>query len=126
MKSPAELFVESLTLWPEPMPPDNMTSDDWYDVVFIFTGTRIKSDNENIGLALAESIESPALTIDNFRGNEALFMFAFQALTKTYDVDRIQKFHKIHGTGVADWMKSEPKGREKIEFFENIFTPKEA
>ena len=128
MKSPAELFVESLTQWPEPMPSDNMTSDDWLDVINIYSNTAIEYVDGNVGLALIQTIESQELTIDNFQGNEALFVFAFNALARTYDLERIQKFHKIHGQSIVDWINSEPGKAEclkQVEFFENIFIIKE-
>ena len=129
MKSPAELFVESLTKWPEPMPSHNMTSDDWLDVVNLYSNATIEYIDGDVGLALIQTIESQGLTIDNFQGNEALFVFAFNALAKTYDLDRIQKFHKIHGQSIVDWINNKPGKDEclkEVEFFENIFTPKEA
>ena len=128
MKSPAELFVESLTLWPEPMPSDNLTSYDWLDVASIYSNINVENAAANVGLSLISVIESQGLTIDNFRGNEGLFIFAFNSLLETQDLGRIEKFHRLHGKSIADCYNNDPNQDrvKQAEFFRNIFTPKEA
>jgi len=126
MKSPAELFVESLTEWPEPMVSTNLTSDDWCDVASIFSNTRIDNVGDNVGLSIIGAIESQSLTIENFKGNEGLFMFAFNTMMSTHDIERIKKFHKMHGKSIVDWISSNPDNQKQTDFFQNIFTPKEA
>ena len=128
MKSPAELFVESLTEWPEPMVSTNLTTDDWCEVASIYSNIRINNVDGNVGLSIIETIESQSLTIESFKGNEGLFVFAFQELSKTCDIDRIQRFHKIHKDAITKFYTTAYTidQRERVEFFENIFTPKEA
>lgn len=127
MKSPAELFVESLTEWPEPMVSTNLTTDDWCEVASIYSNIRINNVDGNVGLSIIGTIESQSLTIESFKGNEGLFVFAFQELSKTYDIDRIQRFHKIHKDAITKFYTAcTIDQRERVEFFENIFTPKEA
>ena len=127
MKSPAELFVESLTDWPEPMCSTNLTSDDWCEVAGIYSNTHIDNVDGNVGLSIVGAIESQSLTIENFKGTEGLFVFAFKSLMDTEDVDRIRKFHKIHKDAIVQFYTDDtPYQRGKVEFFENIFTPKEA
>ena len=128
MKSPAELYVESLTFWPEPMGADNLTSSDWHDVAGIITNTHIEQTDANVGLSLVAAIESQGLTIENFQGNVGLFVFAFNSLMKTASIDRIKKFHKMHGQSIVDWFNNDSNGdrTRQAEFYTNIFTPKEA
>ena len=53
-------------------------------------------------------------------------MFAFNALVETRDIDRIKKFHNIHKDVIVQFYTDNATDqREKVEFFENIFTPKE-
>ena len=126
MKSPAELFVESLSDWPEPMVSTNLTSDDWCDVASIFSNARIDNVDDNVGLSIVGAIESQSLTIENFKGNEGLFVFAFNTMMNTRDLDRIKKFHKMHGKSIVDWISSNPDNKKQTDFFQNIFTLKEA
>ena len=126
MKSPAELFVESITEWPETMASDNLSSDDWYEVASIYSNTRIEQADANVGLSLVAAIEAQGLTIDNFKGTEGLFVFAYDACMHTNDIERIKKWHKIHGQSIVHWANTDRNRYfNKCEFFKNIFTPKE-
>lgn len=122
MKSPAELYVESLTLWPEPMNPENLTSGDWHDVAGIIANTHIGQTDANVGLSLVTAIESQGLTIDNFQNFEGLFVFASNALMETGDLKRVRAFHNNHGKSIVQWYNKQSHQRlRQVEFFENIF-----
>ena len=126
MKSTAELFVESLTEWPEPLSSAVLTPGDRYEVASILTGTRIDNVDDNVGLSIATVIESQSLTIKNFEGNEGLFAYAFAAVMETEDAEYIKRFHKMHGKSYVDWINNNRDHKEQSLFFKNIFTPKEA
>ena len=100
MKTPAELYKESLTDWPEPMPGTCLTPDDWRE----FAGLFVADDpNTAVGLQLASCIEDQGLTASHFKdGAEFLYVFAFNSIMDTKDLERIIKYHKIHGRGVVD------------------------
>jgi len=102
MKSPAELYKESLTSWPEPLPATCLAPQDWRELVGLFVAKPIEQET-NVGLQLVSSIEEQGLTRDNFKGGgEFLYVFAFNSLMESGDIPRIMKFHKLHGGAVVD------------------------
>ena len=100
MKTPAELYKESLVHWPEPLPASCLTPKDWQE----FAGLFVADDpNTAVGLQLASCIEDQGLTASHFKdGAEFLYVFAFNSIVDTKDLERIIKYHKIHGHGVVD------------------------
>ena len=102
MKTPAELYKESLVDWPEPMPGTCLTPQDWREFVGLFVAKPFEHET-NVGLQLVSCIEEQGLTGDNFKGGaEFLYVFAFNSLMESGDIPRIMKFHKLHGGAVVD------------------------
>ena len=112
MKSPAELYKESLVDWPEPLSDACLTPDDWRELVGLFVAEPFEHDT-NIGLQLASRIEEQGLTRDHFKGGaEFLYVFAFHALSESVasangSIQRLQEYHKIHGKAVVDIIQSD-------------------
>lgn len=128
MKSPAELFSESLTKWPEPMASNNLTLEDWREFASIYCNVPVERLAGNIGLSLFSVIESQKLTINDFQGCEGMFISVFNQLMQTKDLVHIKAFHALHGSDIVDWVKNDPHRErvKQVEFFDSIFALKEA
>ena len=107
MKTPAELYKESLVDWPEPMPATCLAPNDWREFVGLFVAKPFEH-NTNVGLQLVSCIEEQGLTGDHFKGGgEFLFVFAFNSLMESEDIPRITKYHALHGQAVVDIIQSD-------------------
>ncbi len=113
MKTPAELYKESLLDWPEPLPGSCLSPKDWREFVGLFVANPFEHSTD-VGLQLASCIEQQGLTVDHFKGGaEFLYVFAFNSLSEsaaTGDggaIQRLVKYHKIHGQAVVDVIASD-------------------
>ncbi len=107
MKTPAELYKESLVEWPEPLPASCLTPKDWREFVGLFVANPLEH-NTDVGLQLASCIEQQGLTVDHFKdGAEFLYVFAFNSVMETEDLSRIQKYHALHGRSIVDFIKND-------------------
>ena len=115
MKTPAELYKESLVDWPEPLPGSCLSPQDWREFVGLFVAKPFEHDTD-VGLQLASCIEQQDLTASHFKdGSEFLYVFAFNSVMETEDIPRIMKYHKLHGRAVVKFVENDDNVIPRVE-----------